>query len=310
MSSDIQSFILANLGYAPEQIEPGKLIRFSTNGKKSDTSGWCRLFDDEQAAVFGCFRSGFSGFWRAQIAKPLTQQERIHRAKEIEAAQRIAMLEQSKQWELNKSKNQALWQAAKPIQPNDPVSLYLAGRGLALPKLPACLRYIPALDYWHDGAKLGTYPAMLAAVTAPEGHCLAIHRTYLTMEGKKADVPTVKKLSSASGRLVGASIKLLPVANGVLGVAEGIETALAASNGSGLPVWSTVSANGLASFIWPDEVHELVIFADNDSSGTGQKAAQELATRANRAGLTVRVLLPETIGHDWADVYCKQEVSA
>ena len=30
----------------PEHIEPGRLLRFSTNGKAGDKAGWCRLFED------------------------------------------------------------------------------------------------------------------------------------------------------------------------------------------------------------------------------------------------------------------------
>lgn len=30
----------------PETIEPGKLHRFSSNGKRGDDAGWCKLFPD------------------------------------------------------------------------------------------------------------------------------------------------------------------------------------------------------------------------------------------------------------------------
>ena len=57
---------------------------------------------------------------------------------------------------------------------------------------------------------------------------VALHRTYLTADGRKADVPSVKKLTGAAGPLAGACIPLHKPARGCIGIAEGIETALAA----------------------------------------------------------------------------------
>jgi phage/plasmid primase-like uncharacterized protein len=64
-----------------------------------------------------------------------------------------------------------------------------------------------------------------------------------------------------------------------------------------------MSANGMKSFIWPTGLESLVIFADNDKSGVGQAAARDLSARAVAAGLEVRVLVPQTAGTDWLDVY-------
>ena len=127
-----------------------------------------------------------------------------------------------------------------------------------------------------------------------------IHRTYLG-EGCKADLPTPKKLTAASGPLVGACIPLAAPRGGVLGIAEGIETAAAASLGSGLPVVAAYCANALAGFALPRGIERLVIFADHDPAG--QQAAATLAQRATRAGLTSKTLTPSKPGSDWADVW-------
>ena len=67
---------------------------------------------------------------------------------------------------------------------------------------------------------------MVAAVTYPDGKGATLHRTYLKKSGEKADVPTARKLMS--GRPANtASIKLGGYTD-TLGIAEGIETALAA----------------------------------------------------------------------------------
>jgi hypothetical protein len=101
--------------------------------------------------------------------------------------------------------------------------------------------------------------------------------------------------------LAGASIRLAKPRAGRLGIAEGIETALAASLASGVPTVAAYCANALAGFLWPPEVQALVIFADNDKAG--RKAADTLRPRALRAGLRVNVVTPSDEGADWCDVW-------
>ena len=92
-------------------------------------------------------------------------------------------------------------------------------------------------------------------MTAPDGRIVALHRTYLTDDGRKADVPTVKKLTGAPGALAGASDPARHPMRGVLGIAEGMETALAASLASGVPTVAAYCANALAGFEWPPGAH-------------------------------------------------------
>jgi hypothetical protein len=80
-------------------------------------------------------------------------------------------------------------------------------------------------------------------------------------------------------------------------VAEGIETALAASviehQGTLLrPIWATLSAANLAAFPVLPEIEALTIIADADDSGAGQKAAAACAQRWRDAGREVTRLIP------------------
>src|SRR5688500_7941861 len=54
---------------APGQIDAsGTLSRFSSSGKPGDRAGWYVLHSGEiPAGKFGCWRSGFSQKWRAQL---------------------------------------------------------------------------------------------------------------------------------------------------------------------------------------------------------------------------------------------------
>ena len=212
----------------------------------------------------------------------------------------------------------AAWNEALPLDGQDPASLYLQGRGLALPEtLPAALRFAPAMPYWlSDGrspALLGHYPAMLAAIER-NGELQGLHITYLQQKGgvwrkltasppDTSEVLPVKKMKARyAGALNGAAVHLgTPDGQGRLLAAEGIETALAASSLFDLPAAACLSAHGLSAFDCPPETRELYIAADNDLSRTGIKAAEALARRAHAAGLTVKIWQPDKAGTDALD---------
>lgn len=130
---------------------------------------------------------------------------------------------------------------------------------------------------------------------------MALHRTYLAADGSKADVPSPKKLSGTAGPLAGAYIPLQRVKQGVVGIAEGIETALAAWQISGIPTMASYCASNLAAWQWPASVQKLVIFADADRAG--RDAARVLQARAHAGGLHCEVLTPTAEGADWCDVW-------
>lgn len=194
-----------------------------------------------------------------------------------------------------------VWREASRLDRGDQSVQYLAGRGLGLYELPSCLRTHAGLHYQDDEGK-GTYPAMLAMVTGSDGKPVSIHRTYL-QNGKKAPVRDPKKLMQGLP-ISGAAIRLTPVSE-CLGIAEGIETALAAAAWFEMPVWSCVSASGIESFDPPEGVKEVVIFADHDANFAGQKAAYAAAHRLKLKGYEVEVHVPQQKG-DWLDEMNRQ----
>lgn len=301
--------ILAALGHAPELIEPGRIHRFSTSARASDKAGWCQLFDDGRAGVFGDFRSGMSSVWTAQRRELMTQTERADMARRLAQAKAQRDAQQRQQQADNARRNAALWANTKPVTDGDAVSLYLRRRGLAGP-VPEHLHLHPRLTYWDgpDGGDLGTWPAMIAPLIRHDGAVLALHRTYLTPDGNKAPVPTVKKLTGAAEPLAGACIPLHDPQQGVIGIAEGIETAQAAHLASGLPTVAAYCASNLAAYTWPAGVKRIVVFADADPAGAA--AAQSLKARAMRAGLSVAVMTPTTPGADWCDVWAQRAAVA
>lgn len=191
-----------------------------------------------------------------------------------------------------------VWSESEAVEKGDPVWKYLHRR-LGLELIPACLRYHPALAYRHDDGDISHHPAMIAAVTFPDGKPATLHRTYLTLDGRKADVSAPKKLMPGKP-LQTASIKLGGYSD-VLGIAEGIETALAASRRFGVPVWSCVSSGLLEAWQAPSDVRRVIVCGDNDPKFAGQAAAYRIAHKLACAGLAVEVRIPETVGKDWAD---------
>jgi hypothetical protein len=105
-----------------------------------------------------------------------------------------------------------------------------------------------------------------------------IHRTCLLEDGS-GKAPAGKKML---GAIAEAAVRLFPIAEeGHLGIAEGIETALAAHAIFSQPVWAALSADGLARFRWPEGTRCVTIYAD--AGDAGRQAAATLSDRLNIA---------------------------
>ena len=195
-----------------------------------------------------------------------------------------------------------IWGEATPVTAGDPVSKYIEHR-CGLIEIPPCIRFHPALSYRHADGSRTTHPAMVTRVTGGNGNGVAIHRTYLNHDGDKAELPTVKKIV---GTLPASSaVRLFPVAQR-LGLAEGIETALSAFVLFGVPTWAAVTAGGMEKWTPPEGTERVIVFGDNDLSGTGQAAAWALAKRLIAGGIYTEVKVPEMAGTDWNDFAIQQ----
>lgn len=221
-------------------------------------------------------------------------------AQEIEQAAGVVQAGQSSPVRSEAEKLERLrrvWSESLPLAAGDEAIHYLVGRGLSVGTLPDCLRLHPDLPYRDGDQFFGKFPALLARVVRPDGSGATLHRTYL-QGGRKAPVPTPRKLMPGKP-IAGAAIRLFPVAEWI-GVAEGIETALAAAELFKMPVWACVSANGVESFEPPEGVTTVTVFGDNDQNFTGQSAAYAVAHRLAMRGIKSNVCLPPIDG-DWLD---------
>jgi putative DNA primase/helicase len=183
----------------------------------------------------------------------------------------------------------------------NPAGLYLRNRGLNA--CPETLWYNPSL--FHVKAR-SNYPAMVACVTNKGGQVSGLHQTFITVSGAKANVKETKLVTSNIEKidLTGRAIRLFPPEHGCLGIAEGIETALAAYEMHGIPTWAAVNANWLIGWEPPEGIplRKIYIFGDNDLSFTGHSSAYQLANKMTvRRKIEVEVMIPEKAGNDWLD---------
>jgi hypothetical protein len=141
-------------------------------------------------------------------------------------------------------------------------------------------------------------PAMVAPVVDTAGAQTGIHMTYLRPDGSgKADFPNRDLQRECRGIISGGSIRLeAHDPDRDLIVAEGIETTLSAMQIFNLPGWSAVCAGGLRTIELPLEIRRVVIAADHDLSGAGQRNALAARERWRSEGRVAEIAMPPTPG--------------
>jgi putative DNA primase/helicase len=194
-----------------------------------------------------------------------------------------------------KKRSLDLWNEAFPVS-GTIAAQYLAARGLALLSLPV-LRFHPRCPH-PSGANL---PAMIGLVEHVNHGPTAIHRTFISADGSgKAAVEPDK---ASLGPVAGGAVRLVQARAGQwLLVAEGLETTLSVMHACALPGWAALSAGGIKSLVLPPSANMVVICADNDANGVGQRAANAAAERFLAEGRRVRIALPPTSGLDFNDL--------
>lgn len=185
-----------------------------------------------------------------------------------------------------------IWREAAPL-PGSPAKTYLEGRGI-LAASPA-LRFHPRTPLGPKG-QTRFMPALIAAVSLDEG-AIAIHRTFLAQDlsGKAA----FAKPKRALGTLGAAAVRLFAPSKGQLGLAEGIESAMAAYALTGVPTWATLGNERFGLVAIPESITKLHLFVDHDEGGN--LAGQRGVAAYSAEGRIVRVRRPSTAGSDWND---------
>lgn len=213
------------------------------------------------------------------------------------------------------------------------VHAYLRSRGLKgdFSKLPKTLRYHNRLRYPTSFREEGDnrspwYSAMLGTFRDKNGNNTSLHRIFL-LNGQQAPEDKTKLLMSPPWDIRGGYIAMDDpiIFNGedgepmaVIGYTEGIETALAVREGTGIPCRPHYSssllklASGVCVQGIPRNRTIITIWADKDRSEDGQNRANELAERLTKEGYIVQVHIPHldipenAKSVDWLDVYVQE----
>ncbi len=176
-----------------------------------------------------------------------------------------------------------------------PAAVYLRSRGITM-DLPHTLRFARLAPPQMEGNGVleangpVLLPALVAMVTDAAGDLVALQRTYLTEDGRKAKTTDAKgKVKYSLGNVIGGSVQLGPPAASVI-VCEGLEDGLTLAQGLGRSVWVAAGTSMLPAMIFPPVVRSVVIGADGNAPG--EVAAQKAAAAYAASGLSVRIMRP------------------
>jgi len=175
------------------------------------------------------------------------------------------------------------------------IETYFRLRDILLP-VPPVIRMLGMHGAYGRHPTGARRPQMIARVEHAEHGPVAVHRTFLAIDGSgKASLDPVRM---SHGPVGGAAVRLAP-ASSVLAIAEGIETALSYMQATSTPTWAALSARGMRALVLPENVLEVVIAADADPVGI--MAAQAAARRWISEGRLVSIVRPP-LGRDFNDL--------
>lgn len=244
----------------------GKLRRFSPSGKPNDDAGWYVAFmDGVPAGAFGNWRDGVSVPWVADVGRELTLQEKMVNANRMKEAQ------EKRQKEIDGNREQVadtvgiIWDNGAPASPDHP---YLARKGIQ-----------------PHGAKVTGDGRLMLPLMNAAGELVSLQ--YINQDGKKT--------YHTSGETGGMSYQI-GAGSGTLYICEGFATGATIQQVTGERVVIAYSAYSLTAVAGAlRERHgksaDLVIVADNDESGTGQKMAEAAAIKHG-----CRIIMPPIVG--------------
>ena len=295
---------MAGSGMTPPKdiVLDGKMHRFNsgTKGKPGhDKSGWYVAYSDGiPAGRFGCWRAGIESTWRADIGRQISPAEEMAHARRLAEAKATRDAEIKRQREIASDTVETIWTQAGAAHTDHP---YLARKGIAV-----------------HGARVTGDGRLVVPLYTPDAKLASIQ--YIDHEGSKL---------YHSGGQTGGCYWMVGTTDepGTIYIAEGFATAATIHEITHRPCIVAYSASNIVPVTGTirdrhGATQEIVIVADNDASGTGQKYADQASAKhgarvvmipidgdANdyvQAGHDLKILLNPPIT-DWlipADSFC------
>lgn len=261
----INAIVEAGLEAPSDIFIDGRIHRFSGDGKREKAAWYIAYPDGVPAGAFGNWKTGFMEKWCANIGRELSFSERMQRDKRYAEAKAIREAEREKLAESIAETASIIWDNC-PDAPSD--HPYLMKKGVKA-----------------HGIKVTGDGRLVLPLYDADGKLVTLQ--YIDKKGVKL---------YHNGGPAGGRYWVLGNVNKTIYLAEGFATAASIHEATGDAVYLAYSAGNLinvAGII--REKHgptaDVVIVADNDESGTGQKAASETAQRWG-----MRVVIPPIIG--------------
>lgn len=244
----------------PDHIEmDGKIHRFKSGTKGTpgiDKPGWYLVFGDGiPAGRFGCWRSGIEVTWRADVGRKLTQTEEMAHARRLSESKAMRDAALERQHQLASDTVEKIWTGAQAALPDHP---YLAKKGIGV-----------------HGARATGDGRLVVPLYDSDGTISSLQ--YIDHQGGKLYHPG----GQTGGKFWQIGTMDEP---GTLYVAEGFATAATIHETTNRPVVVAYSASNLVPVTGTlRDMHgatqDIVIVADNDSSGVGQRYAEQASAK-------------------------------
>ena len=244
----------------PDHIEmDGKIHRFKSGTKGTpgiDKPGWYLVFGDGiPAGRFGCWRAGIEVTWRADVGRKLTQTEEMAHARRLSESKAMRDAALERQHQVASETVEKIWTGAQAALPDHP---YLAKKGIGV-----------------HGARATGDGRLVVPLYDQDGTLASLQ--YIAHDGGKLYHP---------GGQTGGKFWMVGSLDepGTLYVAEGFATAATIHETTNRPVVVAYSASNLVPVTGTlretyGATQDIVIVADNDSSGVGQRYAEQASAK-------------------------------
>lgn len=271
-----QAFMAAGMAPPRELILDGKLHRFITgSGTKNsiDPTGYYVGHEDATPCIFfGDWRTGEETTFRADIGRTWTIAEELAHKARIASAQAARKAEDARRHQSAAITVESIWRAAAEASADHP---YLKRKGVQ-----------------PHGLRIGGDGRLIAPLFTPDGNLSSLQ--YIDASGGK--------LYHAGGKAGGTFWMIGTMdAPGPLYIAEGFATAATIHETVHRPCVVAYSASGLvpaceAMRARHGLAQDIIIVADNDASGTGQRYAEQASAKFG-----ARMVMPPIEGQDAND---------
>ena len=255
---------------APDSIYiDGRVHRFKNGGRGADKSGWYIAYGDGiPAGRFGCWRSGIEQTWRAESDREFSPAEEMELARRMAEAAAARDAERKKAQAVAADTVATIWEGCEAASSDHP---YLVKKGVA-----------------PHGARVTGDGRLALPLYDDDGELKSLQ--YVAGDGSK--------LYHSGGKTGGCYwlVGSAPVDGQTLYIAEGFATAATVNEVTGSACLVAYSASNLPTVakFWRDRMGalaDIVVVADNDASGTGQKYAAICEKQS-----ATRTIMPPVVG--------------